>query len=176
MNQVFRITVGQDTLLGKLPSLRIGRGYSSVFHIAGVSPDTQLPPKVWVSVGDPTHYRLGEWSVELRLWVVTVGNWATSETGAQVYAVTTGGDNGAAEYIVGQGAFVVYANIAFGGSEGDDGTSVMAQLAALALRVAALEEWRGAFSGIATFDPNVALERDLRAQVVSITTLLKGGA
>lgn len=190
MNQIFRITVGQETILGRLPPVRVGQGYSSLFHISGVAA-TCAAPKLWITTKtvsvDPeteeeiettdTRFWTAVWSTTLGLWVVSVGNLPTQNTGSYLYAVTMcGGGQDAPEYIAGQGSFVVYSNIANGGAsgEGEGGTSIMEMIEALTERVEALEAVLTAGAELPMFDPESAFDIDMRNQVQAITNLLRG--
>ena len=185
MNQIFRITVGPETIHGRLPACRVGRCYSSLFHVAGVSPDIE-PPKVWINVVTPgvgdapdtteVLYWTGEWSNTLGLWVIGVNSDPTQKTGTVPYALTVGGGDGTPEYIIGQGTFTVYDNIAAGGgcSGGDPGESLASLVAALTERVEELEARWSAMMELPMFDPQAAFDIDMRNQVQAITNILRG--
>jgi hypothetical protein len=101
--------------LGRLPSLRVGQGYCSLFHIAGATEDgTGISPKVWISKDGDTLFWTGEWDDDRGLWVVNVGSAISSEPGTFAYAITMANADGC-QYIAGQGVFSVYSNIASGG-------------------------------------------------------------
>jgi hypothetical protein len=176
MNQIFRITVGQETLSGRLPTLRVGLGYCSLFHISGVSP-SGAAPKVWVSVDEESpDYWEGIWDSERGVWVVEVGNSVTATAGTYAYAITMGGaEADDPEYIAGQGAFVVYTSITCGGgTQGEPGTSWLGLLQELSERVENIEAVLEAGAVIGMFDPETAFDIDLRTQVQSITNILRG--
>ena len=174
MNQIFRITVGPETIEGRLPTLRVGQGYYSLFHIAGVSP-TEAAPKVWITTEGDTQYWTAEWDTERGVWVATVSNAVTQVVGSYAYAVTMGGaDDTDPEYIAGQGVFVVYTNIAAGGIVGKDGTSIVGMISALEARIAMIESVLEAGAELGMFDPEAAYDIDMRNQVQAITNILRG--
>ena len=186
MNQIFRITVGPETIQGRLPTCRVGRTYSSVFHIAGVSPDV-APPKIWVSVTTPspdagtpetttTLFWTGVWSAKLGLWVVEVNNDPTQNAGSVPYALTVGGGVDKPEYIIGQGVYVVYDNIAAGGgaSGGQPGDTLLSRITTLEDRVTEIELKLLAMTNLPLFDPIGAFDIDMRNQVHAITNILRG--
>lgn len=179
MNQIFRITIGPETILGRLPSLRVGQGYCSLFHIAGATEDgTGISPKVWISKDGDTLFWTGEWDEDRGLWVVNVGSAISSEPGTYAYAITMANADGC-QYIAGQGVFSVYSNIASGsGTSGDDepGTSIMELVAALTMRVEALEAILTPGASLPMFDPESAFDIDMRNQVQAITNILRGTA
>jgi len=175
MNQIFKIAIGPETVNGKLQSLRVGQGFSSRFHITGVSPNATAP-KVWVSIEENAYYWTAVWDPLDGVWVVDVGSTVTVDTGTFDYAVTMGSDElESPHYIAGQGKFVVYPNIAItGGLEGDQGSSVVAQLNDHEIRITALEAAGGGGGDLPAFDPATAYDHELRAQVDAITTYLNG--
>lgn len=149
MNQVFKITVGPETINGRLPGLRVGQGYCSVFHIAGVSSDSE-PPKVWVTVGEDSYFWVATWLDGV--WQCLVNNDPTQTVGTKDYAITMGGgDDGGntkPEYIAGQGKFTVYHNIAGSGTAGggDNGQTITGQIAAIDGRLTIVEGQLGDFA------------------------------
>ena len=179
MNQIFHITVGQDTLQGRLPTFRVGKGYCSRFEIAGVAHIADVPaPKVWVTLASKeTKFWTGVWSADLGLWIVEVNSEPSGTVGSLAYAVTMFGEVADKEYIAGQGTLTVYDSVASGSGEtgGATGDSVGARLIALEGRVAAIENKFDVFATLATFDPQTAFDIDLRSQVQIITNILRGG-
>ena len=173
MDQIFKITVGQETIEGRLPALRIGQGYASRFHIFGVG-SSEAPPKVWVGSAEDPEYWTSTWDSDIGGWVAEVGTSPTEDVGEKLYAITLGGaTEGAVEYIVGQGAFTVYTNIAAGdGTSGIPGTSPLGLIAALTVRVVALESQMTELSTIPAFDI-AAYDAVMRTQVESITNKLR---
>ena len=170
MNQIFRITVGQETIQGRLPSVRVGKDYCCRFHIYGVDySETVLPPKIWVSTGTGTLFWTGVWSETVGAWVVDVNTDATATVGAKSYALTVFSPDAAdKEYLVGQAAFVVFTTIAGGGETGGTaGESVF-------VRLAALEAWMDNFADLPMFDPESAFDIDMRTQIQTITNRLRG--
>lgn len=175
MNQIFRITIGPETLNGKLPAVRVGQGYNSLFYISGVSSSVR-PPKVWVSANGETQFWESVWSPTEGLWVCEVGNSVTANAGGYMYAVTMNSTEDALpEYIAGQGHFVVYSNITmFSGTPGSDGQSFASQFQALSDRLDAIEAVMFAGSTLGMFDPDEAYDYEFRNQVKSITNILRG--
>lgn len=145
MNQIFKITVGQDTIKGVLPSIRVGQGYCSLFHISGVDGgDTAEPPKIWVTIGEDSFFWTCQWINGL--WQCIVNDDPTRKTGIKDYAITVGGgadESGKTnpEFLVGQGKFVVYPNIAgsSGGEGGEPGESVSGRIDSLDSRLIVVE-------------------------------------
>lgn len=180
MNQIFRINVGAETIQGRLPAFRIGKGYCCRFQISGVEYVAEgVPPKIWITTGTgesaTTLFWTGAWSSELGLWVVEVNTDASAVAGVFSYALTVFGAEADKEYIVGQGSFTVYTTIAAGGETGGTaGQSVAVTLADHEARIAAIEAKFEAFAGLATFDP-AAFDTDMRNQVLAITNILRGG-
>ena len=176
MRQIFRINVGPETLSGRLPPVRVGKGYCSLFHISGVTNTADVPPpKIWVTTADGTKFWLGVWNDQLGLWVVDVNSDASAAIGPYAYALTMFGADSNKEYIAGQGIFTVYSTIAAGGETGGTaGISYGSLIAALDGRIAALEERFAGFVELGMFDPINAYDSDLRAQVQAITTMLRG--
>ena len=181
MNQTFRINVGQETLQGRLTAVRVGKGFPCVFYISGVeNVEDVAPPKIWVGATEATaRFWSGIWSDLLGLWVVTVGTNATATVGSASYAMTmfgvVPGEAEAREYIVGQGPFTVYANIAGGGGEtGETGQSLGEQIIELAARLDAIEARFADLATLGMFDPENAFDIDMRNQVQAITTKLRG--
>lgn len=173
MNQIFRIAIGPETIEGRLPSLRVGQGYYSLFHISGVS-STEAPPKVWITTAGDTQYWEAVWDSERAVWVASVSNSVTQIVDTYAYAVTMGGaTEDAPEYIAGQGIFTVYSNIALGGTVGEEGTSIAGMLSELTERVASIEAVLEAGSELTMFDPEAAYDIDLRTQVQAITNILR---
>lgn len=175
MNQIFRITVGQDTLQGRLPAVRVGKGYSCIFHIHGVAyAEATPPPKIWIGTSEATTlFWTAEWDSALGIWVVSVGSDAAATTEARTYALTMNGPDG--EYIAGQGPFAVYTHVAAGGATGGTaGCSLSAQILALDGRIAVLEDRLAALTGIPAFDPELADEMEMRNQVLAIGNILRG--
>ena len=119
---------------------------SGILFVVSISPVprkmvTGISPKVWISKDGDTLFWTGEWDDDRGLWVVNVGSAISSEPGTFAYAITMANADGC-QYIAGQGVFSVYSNIASGsGTSGDDepGTSIMELVAALTMRVEALE-------------------------------------
>ena len=182
MNQIFRITIGQETLNGKLPSVRVGQGYCSLFYISGVS-STVRPPKVWVSANGETFFWEAVWSELEGVWICEVGNSVTENAGGYMYAVTMNSkDDALPEYIAGQGHFIVYTNITnFSGTPGSDGQSFASQFQALwdslnatIDRLTAIESVMTAGAALGMFDPDQAYDYEFRNQVKSITNILRG--
>ena len=173
MNQIFRTAIGPETVSGKLPSIRVGKNYCSLFHITGIA-STEPAPKVWISVNDVTLYWEGTFDTTNGVWVVEVGNSITATAGTFAYAITMVGSNESApEYIAGQGIFTVYSNITTNDSElGEAGTSFVAVIADLTSRIETLEAGGGAT--LPTFNPDTAFDTELRAQVLAITNYLNG--
>lgn len=146
MNQIFRIAIGPETIEGKLPSLRVGQGYGSLFNISGIT-SVEPAPKVWIKTDDeePAVFFEGTWDTERGLWEVDVGSSISQIAGSYLYAITV---NSAVEgdptYIAGQGSFVVYSNIASdGGDVGEAGATVLGLIADLTARVGVLEAASG---------------------------------
>ena len=179
MNQIFRITVGPETVQGRLPPFRIGKGYCCRFHIAGVEHvENGKPPKIWITTGTGesarTLYWTAEWNDDEGLWVVEVNTDASAVAGVFSYALTVFGVAADKEYIIGQGAFTVYTTIASGGETGGTaGQSLAVTVADHEARIAAIEAKFAAFAGLATFDTQ-AFDIDMRNQVLAITNILKG--
>ena len=173
MDQIFKITVGQETIDGRLPALRIGQGYASRFHIFGVG-SAEAAPKVWVGSAEDPEYWTSTWDSVIGGWIANVGTSPTEEAIGSTYAITLGGaTEGAAEYIAGQGVFTVYANIASGeGISGETGVSLVGLIAALALRVTAIEAQMTELATIAAFDTG-AFDSVMRTQVEAITNKLR---
>lgn len=187
MNQIFRITVGPETIHGRLPPCRVGRTYSSVFHIAGVAPDV-APPKIWITVKEQAPeppaepaapqvlYWVGEWSAKLGLWEVKVNSDPTQVVGTTPYALTVGGGAGEPEYLIGQGTYVVYDNIAAGGGGvgGEPGNTLANAINELSDRVVELERKFADMGMLPLFNPTTAFDMDMRNQVQAITNVLRG--
>lgn len=161
MNQIFKITIGQDTINGKLPGLRVGQGFCSVFHIAGVD-SSGPPPKVWVTVNEDSYFWTSVWLDGV--WQCVVNAEPTQKVGTKQYAITMGGgDDGEGgakpEYIAGQGTFTVYHNIAGSGTGtegGEGGQTITGQIAALDDRLTIVEGRLGDFATLS--DLNTALQ------------------
>lgn len=171
MNQIFRITVGQDTLQGRLPAVRVGKCFCCRFHIYGVDYSAQVtPPKIWVSVGTDTLFWTGVWDETRGLWVVDVNTDATATAGAKSYALTVfSAESATNEYLVGQAPFVVFDTIltgCTGTTGGTAGTSIGA-------RLDAIEAWLAGLAELPMFDPMTARESELRTQVQQITNKLR---
>lgn len=170
MNQIFRITVGQDTLQGRLPAVRVGAGYCCRFHIYGVDYAAGVvPPKIWVSVGTDVLYWVGEWSETVGAWIVNVNTDATATAGVKSYALTVFAEAESDEFLVGQSAFVVFNTIASGETGATGGTAGVS----IAGRVAALEAWMGLFSDLPMYDPETATDFEGRTQIQTITNRLR---
>lgn len=170
MNQIFRITVGQDTLQGRLPAVRVGAGYCCRFHIYGVDyASGVVPPKIWISVGTDVLYWVGTWSETVGAWVVTVNTDATAVAGVKSYALTVFAEAESNEYMVGQAAFVVFDTIASGETGATGGTAGIS----ISARVAALETWMESFSDLPMFDPETAYDIEMRTQIQTITNRLR---
>lgn len=170
MNQIFRITVGQETLQGRLPSVRVGKGYCCRFHIYGVDySETTIPPKIWVAAGTETLFWTGVWSDLVGAWVVDVNTDATLTAGIKSYALTVFSPDAVdKEFLVGQAAFVVFTSVAAGGETGGTaGDSVSA-------RLNAIEAWMDSFTELPMFDPEGAFDIDLRTQMQAVTNMLRG--
>ena len=177
MNQIFRITVGQETIFGRLPAIRVGKGYCCRFHIFGAAySETTPPPKIWVTTADATLFWSGVWSETLGVWIVEVGSDAAATVGSSYnYALTVFGTEANKEYIVGQGSFTVYDTIAGAGETGGTaGTSLSEQILDLQTRLSVVEEKLGAFLAISSFNPETSNEEALREQVKAITDILRG--
>ena len=165
MNQVFRITVGPETIEGRLPARRVGLNYNCRFHVAGVPADAAAAPKIWITTSDGT----------LGVWVVDVNTDASQVAGSYLYALTLCDDSATEEYIAGQGAFTVYTTIASGGETGGTaGESVLALITALESRVETIEARLTEFAQLEMFDPLAARDIEMREQVQTITNLLRG--
>jgi len=176
MNQVFRITVGQETILGRLPAVRVGRGYCCRFHIYGVEYSEETPPpKIWITTADNTLFWTGTWDSQIGAWVVEIGGDAAATVGsAYNYALTVFGADLNKQYIVGQGLFAVYDSIASGGETGGtSGTSLSDQIVDLQTRLTVVEEKLAAFVSLSSFDPETSNEEALREQVRTITDILR---
>lgn len=138
MNQIFKITVGQDTIDGILPNIRVGKEYWMLFHIAGVTPQEGVAaPTVWITVGEVPYCWHGTWNSDLGVYVVNVNTTPTQTVGNKHYAITVGGSDGAT-YMVGQGNLTVYEHIAVGGH--DTESIIFQRLDDLEGRVDALEQ------------------------------------
>ena len=196
MRQIFRINVGPETISGRLPPVRVGKGYCSLFHISGVANTADVPPpKIWVTTADDTKFWLGVWNDQLGLWVVDVNSDASAAIGSFAYALTMFGADSNKEYIAGQGIFTVYSTIAAGGETGGTaGESVGVLLGDLTDRVAALElaqpggtgenslesrlgaieTWLTGLAELPMFDPQTARDIEMREQVQAITNKLRG--
>ena len=187
MNQIFRINIGPETLQGRLPPVRVGHRFSSVFHVTGAGDASAIPPRIWITVDDPNHegegqpskvtlFWIGQWNHERGLWQIHVNPDATRKVGIQFYALTIAGGTNAAEYIAGQGTFTVYQNIVVDGeSGGTAGDSLDARLLALTERVESLETRFAALSTLPMIDPDTAKDWEMREQVRTITNMLRGG-
>ena len=180
MNQVFRISVGPETVKGALPPARVGLGFCCRFIITGVDNVADVPtPKIWVSRKEAaTVFWEAVWDADNAYWVATVSADAAANVGNYAYALTMFGADIGAEFIAGQGAFGVYSSIASPtggtGATGGTGLTVDGKIAALEARIVALEDWRDGIAGIAQFDAANAFEYELRQQVADITNILKG--
>lgn len=181
VNQIFRINVGPETLQGRLQAVRVGKGYSCVFHISGVAyVEGEAALKIWIgSTEADTLFWTGEWDSAKGLWVVTVSQQATETVATRSYALTMTGDDGTGEgvreYIAGQGPFTVYDNIAAGGGEGgEDGESFGEQLAALDARILVLEQRFEDLATLGMFDGQNAYDHEMRTQIETITNKLRG--
>ena len=173
MNQIFRITVGQETLQGRLPPVRVGKGYCSLFHIYGVAHRTDVPaPRIWITTEEETLYWIASWDSEIGAWVVDVSTEATVDAAVKEYALTVFGNTLTKEYLVGQGPFVVYNNIA--GGTGATGATGGTAGASLLSRIVAMEERFASLAEIPAFDPEQAFDIDLRTQVQVIGNKLRG--
>lgn len=158
VNQVFKITVGPETIDGRLPPRRVGQHFNCRFHIGGVSADSPTAPKIWVSTDTGSLFWIGEFDATLGVWVVEVNGDATETVGSYVYALTVYGEEAGLEYIAGQGAFSVYSSIASGGETGGTGgESVYELLEALTARVETLESKAGKVPMFDDIDSWVAL-------------------
>ena len=158
MNQVFKITVGPETIDGRLPPRRVGQHFNCRFHVGGVAADSITAPKIWISTATGSLFWEGEFDATLGVWVVEVNGDATETAGSYVYALTLYGEEEGLEYIAGQGAFTVYASIADGGETGGTaGTSVYELVEALTARVETLESKAGKVPLFDDIDSWVAL-------------------
>ena len=167
VNQIFRITVGQETLQGRLPSIRVGKGYWCRFQIYGAEHGEGIsPPKVWITTSATTYYWTGVWSAAAGAWIVDVGTDATASVATEEYALSVFG--GSREFFVGQAPFVVYNTIASGGETG--GTAGIS----LDERLIALESWMSSFKNLPMFDPETAFDIDMRTQMQTVTNKLRG--
>ena len=81
MDQIFRINVGPETIQGRLPAVRVGKGFCSLFHITGVAYDDTVPvPKIWIGESENTAlFWEAVWDSSLGLWVVEVGGQAAAK-------------------------------------------------------------------------------------------------
>lgn len=181
MNQIFRITVGVETLQGRLQAVRVGKGYSCIFHISGVAyAEGEAAPKIWIgSTEADTLFWTGVWDSEKGVWVVAVNSDASATVATRSYALTMTGDDGTGEgvreYIAGQGPFTVYSNIAGGGAEGgDEGESLGEQIVALNARLLILEQRFEDLATLGMFNGEQAFDHEMRAQVEAITNKLRG--
>ena len=181
MNQVFRISVGPETVQGHLPAVRVGLGFGCRFSIAGVDRVDGVPaPKIWISRKEAaTVFWEAEWDETVGMWVATIGSDATAAVGSYVYALTMFGEDIGTEFIAGQGAFSVYSSIASPatdgtGETGGTGTTVQMLITALDERVTALEDKFAALAAIGMFDPVNAFDHEMRQQVADITNALRG--
>jgi len=168
VNQVYRITVGQGTLLGRLPAVRVGVGFCCRFEVYGVSHATgTVPPKIWITTADDTLYWVGVWDTRLGAWIVEVNTDATEEVASRKYALTVFGTAEDKEYFVGESSFEVIATIAGTGATGGvSGQSV-------SVRLTQIEDWIGAFADIGDFDPENATDFEMREHVKAIGDKLK---
>lgn len=169
MNQIFRITVGQDTLQGRLPSVRVGKGYSCRFFIYGVAAvDGVAGPKIWIAKGAETYFWTGVWDSTIGAWIIDINPDATATVENKTYALTAYGETEQQEFFIGQAAFVVYATIITGGETGGTaGTSV-------GERLDEMIAWKDAMTALPMFDPESAYDIDLRRQVQTLTNALRG--
>lgn len=171
MNQIFRITVGQDTLHGRLPAVRVAKGFCSRFHIYGLAHSEEAHgPKIWVTTADDTLYWTGAWSQALGVWVVEVNTDATQAAGSKNYALTVFDESGTNEYLAGQGSFTVFSSIADPETGMTGGTAGQS----LSARVTVLEAWMESFEDLPMFDPVSAYDIDLRNQMQTVTNKLRG--
>lgn len=170
MNQIFRITVGPETLQGRLPPVRVGKNYCCRFHIFGVAYTAEtVPPKIWITTAGTTLFWSGTWNGTLGAWVVDVNTDASAAVGSEHYALTVYGEEATNEFMVGQGAFVVYPTIVTGG-ETAGGTAGES----LGSRLEAIEAWMASFETLPAFDPATAFDIDMREQIKTITEKLNG--
>lgn len=176
MNQVFRINVGPETVLGRLPPARVGVGFSCRFHIAGVDHVADVPPpKIWVTRDDDdTLYWEAVWDNSIGLWVATIGNTASASAGSYIYALTMYGEDVGAEFIAGQGVFTAYTSIAYVGESGASGTSIGGSIIALDARLTAIEDKLAELATVSTFDAAHAYDYEMRQQIEAITNILRG--
>jgi len=141
VNQIFRINIGPETLLGRLPPVRVAQTYSVLFHISGAGGSGAPAPKIWVPVGNAVLFWTGTWDDSLGLWTVIVSSDATASVRTVKYALTIGGTP---TYSVGEGNFAVYDSVAGDGATGGTaGESVLELVTALEARVAELEDRSG---------------------------------
>lgn len=170
MNQIFRITVGQDTLQGRLPPIRVGKDYWCRFHIFGVGNAAGTSsPKIWIATGEDTYFWTGEWSSEIGCWVINISTAATATVASKTYALTAFGMDADQEFFIGQAPFVVFNTIA---SDGVDGGT--AGVPSAASRLDAIEAWIDNFADLPMFDPESARDIEMREQVQTITNKLRG--
>lgn len=145
MAYAFRINVGPETLLGRLPPVRVGKGYCSLFYITGVPFAEELPhPRLYVGADELTaQYWVAEWDGEKGFWVVDVGAEAAKDIANLFYTLVVHSTEGR-QYVVGTGTFQVYSHIAIGGGEtGATGESAGEILTDLLVRVGVLESRSG---------------------------------
>lgn len=169
MNQIFRITVGQDTLGGRLAPVRVGKGYWCRFLIYGTSHAEGIPsPKIWIETDTGTFFWTGLWDASAGAWVIDVSPAAADTVVAKTYALTVFSEIEDQEFFVGQAAFVVYDTIASGGETG--GTAGVS----ISLRLTEIETWMSSLKELADFDPETAEDFQLREHLQAVNAKLKG--
>lgn len=182
MKQTFSITIGPETVDGRLRNVRVGKDFCCRFMIYGVSPSALLAPKIWITClvnnATVTKYWTSAYNESLGCYIATIGNDATSSVGTFTYAVTLFDDSDVSqEFVAGQGTFTVYQTIASVDSTeggGTSGNTLSTTLAAFDGRITAIENKFARLATLSDFDPNSATDEQFRAQLETITSMLKG--